>query len=211
MKAWFYAKLEARGVSQAEFRRTRYLVPNWISYVRIILSPVPMILLLVGAFDTTVRWWAFGLFVGLALTDFVDGQLARRLDMRSKWGTVVDPIGDKLLVAFTIVAMLIVFWGEPLYGWLWAVVLLILAREIVLTEQIRRAQNSVTAPTLLGKLKTLVQMTLVAFWLAPVSWWSWVVSMLIGATIAVTLASWWQYYVRFVTPATRQPVRRHPW
>ena len=50
--------------------------------------------------------WAFWAFVVAAVTDFFDGWLARRLDAETVWGAILDPIGDKVLVAGVILGLL---------------------------------------------------------------------------------------------------------
>lgn len=194
----FYVSLANRGISREEFMRTRYWVPNLMSYMRILGSPVPALLLLSSPDDLTVRWWATGVFAFLAISDKFDGWAAAWLNQRSKWGMVVDPIGDKLLVAFTLLAMLIVFWDAP-YGFaLVVLVWLILAREFILTAQIRVARDDVAPPTMLGKIKTVFQMVLIPFWLAPVVWPFWLMAGLVVITYAVTIWSWEQYYRLYV-------------
>jgi CDP-diacylglycerol--glycerol-3-phosphate 3-phosphatidyltransferase len=52
-----------------------------------------------------MRLWALGAFVVAALTDFLDGWLARHLKAESEWGAILDPIADKILVAGTILGL----------------------------------------------------------------------------------------------------------
>jgi CDP-diacylglycerol--glycerol-3-phosphate 3-phosphatidyltransferase len=81
--------------------------------------------------DTTLVWVAFALFLVAALTDFVDGWLARRWNMVTAFGRVADPFADKVLVAGTLVLLL----RFPpamsvLTGWY---VVIVVAREFLVT------------------------------------------------------------------------------
>ena len=69
---------------------------NILTLIRIALVPVIVILVLFGSGD--VMWWACGLYVVAAITDFLDGWLARKQNQTTVFGTVLDPIADKLLV-----------------------------------------------------------------------------------------------------------------
>ena len=77
--------------------------PNLFSSLRIALSWLPAYLLVTGSQDATLRWWALITFALIAATDGIDGWLARKLNQTSEWGMFIDPIGDKLLVAFTFI------------------------------------------------------------------------------------------------------------
>lgn len=205
------SKLERRGISRADLKRDWKLPPNWVSYFRIALSGLPMILLLSAPDDIGARWVVFWLFIGLGASDGIDGWLARMNDRRwaSEWGAFIDPIGDKLLVAFTLVGILAVFWDHPM-GWLLCLLVwLILAREFVLTAQIRLSQAGITKPTFLGKMKTVAQIAMIVFWLLPLE-------LLDGAFIAIsmmvalifTVLSWIEYHSEFVLKPKREALRK---
>ena len=77
--------------------------PNAVTGLRIVMVPV-----LVGAFfmdGLTGLWLGFAVFAAAALSDFLDGWLARRLDQHSLLGRILDPIADKLLVAAALVML----------------------------------------------------------------------------------------------------------
>ena len=204
-------RLERRGISRADLKRDWKLPPNWVSYFRIVLSGLPMILLLSAPDNIVVRWWVLVLFAVLGLSDGIDGWLARRNKRRwaSEWGAFIDPIGDKLLVAFTLVGVLAVFWDHSM-GWLLCLLVwLILAREFVLTAQIRLSQKGITKPTFLGKMKTVTQIAMIIAWLVPFEF-------LDGALIAIsmmmalifTILSWIEYYNEFVLRPRRETLRK---
>ncbi|HWT39832.1 MAG TPA: CDP-alcohol phosphatidyltransferase family protein [Dongiaceae bacterium] len=196
----FMTMLERRGISREDLRRDWRLLPNWISYVRLALCWVPAVMLVLWFGNQTVRWVAFGLFVGLALTDWVDGLIARHWDMTSEWGKLIDPLGDKFLVAFTVLAVLAIHWDGPNGLLLALTVWVIFAREFILTAQIRLARQGVASPTNLGKVKTAVQFVLIAALVMPITWPDRTLLWALAITFGLTLLSWWEYYTLYVRP-----------
>ncbi|MGP1397374.1 MAG: CDP-diacylglycerol--glycerol-3-phosphate 3-phosphatidyltransferase [Inquilinaceae bacterium] len=78
-------------------------LPNLLTLSRILCIPVLVGLLFVDA--DWARWVACGLFAAAAITDFLDGYLARRQNIESPVGKMLDPIADKMLVAATLLAL----------------------------------------------------------------------------------------------------------
>jgi cardiolipin synthase len=72
-------------------------LPNLLTYARIIMVPVVAGLVMWGG--AFAHWLALGIFIIAAITDFFDGWLARRWQLQSSLGRMLDPIADKLLVA----------------------------------------------------------------------------------------------------------------
>lgn len=155
-------------------------IPNILTFIRVALIPVVVALLFFE--DPALRWWAFGLFLGLAVTDYLDGYLARRLDQQSDLGALMDPIADKVLVAALIIAL--VARGD-IAGWDIAAAILILSREF-LVSGLREYLSARALPlpvTKLAKWKTTVQLVAIAlFILQPLG----------GTGLALgTSALWW--------------------
>ena len=120
-----------------------------------------VLLLLGGAYglaDLTVRWIAAVLFVVAISTDWVDGYLARRWNATTRWGAILDPIADKVLVTGAILGVLA-------SGSLPGIALpcgLILFREFAVSALRETTAGRVKLPvTLLAKWKTTLQ--LIAF------------------------------------------------
>jgi CDP-diacylglycerol--glycerol-3-phosphate 3-phosphatidyltransferase len=82
-----------------------------LTMLRLLLLPVFLYLLLldagpdVGGRANPHRWWAMAVFAVMALTDKLDGYLARRLKQTTRLGTLLDPIADKLLVASSLILL----------------------------------------------------------------------------------------------------------
>ena len=112
--------------------------------------------------------WAFWAFVVAAVTDFFDGWLARKLDAVTVWGAILDPIGDKVLVAGAILGLL-ALGGNP------AIVLpagLMLFREFTVSalREVGAGKGVKLPVTLLAKWKTTLQLTALAAEMVVASW-----------------------------------------
>lgn len=132
-------------------------LPNILTFCRIVA--VPVIVALFFWPSDIARWIALILFVLAAVTDFLDGWLARRYDVTSPVGRLFDPIADKLLVGAVIVAL--VWTGDaPVIP-----AILIICRELLVSGlREHLAENKVALPvTWLAKWKTTVQMVALAF------------------------------------------------
>lgn len=130
-------------------------LPNILTLGRIAAVPVVVALLFLP--DPTARFWAAAVFALASFTDFVDGWLARKLNAQSGFGTMLDPIADKLIVA-SILVMLVA--TEVIGGVHVVAVLLILGRELFVSG-LREflAGRAVRVPvSRLAKWKTAVQM-----------------------------------------------------
>lgn len=99
-----------------------------------------------------------GLFLGAALTDYLDGHLARRRDQVTRLGQLLDPIADKLLISAALISLV-----ENRLAPAWAVVIII-GREFAVTglRSIAAADGVVIAASRMGKFKMLVQVLTVA-------------------------------------------------
>ncbi len=139
-------------------------LPNTITTMRVILAPLVAALLLQPR--ASARLVAGIVFLVAALSDLVDGALARRRGEITDFGKLVDPIADKLLL----VATLVPFWiltngqpklgGLPIYGGipLWTLIVFF-GREIVVTIlRTRAARQGTIVPAMpIGKYKALAQ------------------------------------------------------
>lgn len=131
-------------------------IPTWLTLLRIVLIPV-----LVVVFYLPYKWTNFAaafIFVLAAVTDWLDGWIARRYHLYSAFGAFLDPVADKLMVA---VALFLIVQDNPtMWMAIWAAV--IVGREIAVSalrewmaELGQRARVKVAT---IGKIKTIVQM-----------------------------------------------------
>ena len=100
-------------------------LPNQLTVARIVA--VPVLCLFIGMGNEWLRWLALVLYVVAALTDWLDGFLARRMNMSSDLGKMLDPIADKLLVGCLIVTLA---WTHDFSGLDLVPAIAILFREI---------------------------------------------------------------------------------
>lgn len=139
-------------------------LPNVLTYARIAAVPV-VVALLFWPNEPWMRWTALGVFVVAAITDFLDGYLARALSQQSSMGRMLDPIADKLLVAAVIVMLSA---DGTITSWsLWAGIV-ILCREI-LVSGLREflAELKVSVPvSRVAKWKTTLQLIALGFLIA---------------------------------------------
>jgi len=131
-------------------------IPNTLTVLRIIMIPV-----LVLVFYLPVHWHflgAFAVFSAAALTDLLDGYLARRLNQISQLGEFLDPVADKLMVA---VVLVLLVQADPRI-WLALPAAVIIGREITVSAlrewMAELGARSKVAVSVYGKVKTIAQM-----------------------------------------------------
>ena len=121
-----------------------------ITLVRVVLIPVFMVFLILSAENLALRWAALGVFALASLSDFIDGQIARRCNQVTDFGKFLDPLADKLLVT----SCLIIFVGQGrMLDW---IVFIVVAREFAISGLRMVAANNgkVIAAGWSGKIKT---------------------------------------------------------
>ena len=133
--------------------------PNLVTWLRIVLIP-----LLIGIFYVPDAWLtpagknvsACAVFVVAALSDWLDGYLARALNQTSAFGAFLDPVADKLIVAAALIVLLNLGRVEPL------IELIIIGREIAISAlrewMAKLGQAGSVAVAFIGKVKTATQM-----------------------------------------------------
>ena len=147
-----------------------------LTMLRLLLLPVFLWLLLASARPEAnphrLRWVAIIVFALMALTDKLDGYLARKLNQTSKIGTLLDPVADKLLVACSV--MLLSFeWIAPAgFKVPWPVVAAVYGKDVVVVAGclvlLSLVGRVTVTPRVLGKAGTALQLALVmATLLAP--------------------------------------------
>jgi len=181
-------------------------VPNLLTYARIAAVPAVVGCLYwqdVPQHGPWLRWVALLIFISAAITDILDGYLARRWGELTTFGRMLDPIADKLLVASCL--FMLVFDGTIVGVHVWAGIV-ILCREILvsgLREYLAELRVSVPV-TRLAKWKTTLQLVAVGFLLAgdagdaivdaivPVVTWTGLALLWLSALL--TLYTGWDYF-----------------
>ncbi len=135
-------------------------LPNLMTMARIVMIPLIIVLLYVPF--AWAAWSALAIYTLAAITDFLDGYYARKMDIVSDFGKFLDPIADKILV----VSLLVVLAGIDRLDGIWIVpAVAIMIREF-LVSGLREylGPKNVTVPvTKLAKWKTAVQMVALGF------------------------------------------------
>jgi CDP-diacylglycerol--glycerol-3-phosphate 3-phosphatidyltransferase len=177
-------------------------LPNAITIVRILCAPVFLWMLLAddGA-DGPLRWWAAALFIVAIATDGVDGWIARRNNIVTDLGKLLDPVADKVLTGCAFV-------GLSLLGELpWWITIVVLIREIGITiHRFIVATDHVVAAAWMGKLKTVAQglalsLALLPLWTVAGDWVFWVNGVTMTIAVILTIASGIDYVVTQVRGA----------
>jgi CDP-diacylglycerol--glycerol-3-phosphate 3-phosphatidyltransferase/cardiolipin synthase len=136
-------------------------VPILLTLLRIILIPC-----FVGVFFLPV-WWAnlacTALFGAAAITDLLDGYLARRLQQSSDFGAFLDPVADKLMVTAALI-LLVQAIPTPLVA---VAAVIIIGREIIISAlrewMAQLGSRTIVAVSMIGKFKTTAQMIALLF------------------------------------------------
>lgn len=148
--------------------------PNKLTVFRIILAPLFLVLMLV---DFPFHHLVAGLVFGLAaLTDLLDGHLARKYGLVTNMGKFLDPLADKML---TTAAFLVFLVAGRLDIW---AVMLIFTREFMVTSVrlIAAKEGTVIAASFSGKLKTVMQYIGILFTIAAMEFATWQDTLLAG-------------------------------
>lgn len=167
-------------------------LPNALTVLRLVLVPVFVVLLFLGPDQLSWRLAATVAFGLAILTDFFDGNLARKHNLVSDFGKIWDPIADKALTGAAFISLSVL--GElP-----WWVTVLILVREWGITwMRVVMLKYGVMAAAAGGKLKTLLQsIGLLMFLPYPIGqtmaiapFWGWLAWLVMGAAFVLTVVT----------------------
>jgi CDP-diacylglycerol--glycerol-3-phosphate 3-phosphatidyltransferase len=126
-------------------------LPNSLTLLRIAAIPLMAVLLLSPS--RQAGFWAAAIFALASITDWLDGYLARRLQIVTVFGKFLDPIADKLIVMAALI-MILPFGRAP--AWM---VLVVLGREIIITglRGVASSEGIIIQASSLGKYKTIFQ------------------------------------------------------
>jgi CDP-diacylglycerol--glycerol-3-phosphate 3-phosphatidyltransferase len=184
-------------------------LPTLLTWARIVAIPLIVGVFYLGLTPALQNLIATVLFVVIALTDWLDGYLARKLNQTSSFGAFLDPVADKLMVCSALLVLLKLQRVDAF------VALVIIGREITISAlrewmaQIGASRS--VAVHMVGKLKTTAQMVAIPFLLYhghlfgvidTQEWGTW----LIYAAVVLTIWSM-AYYLRKAVPEIRAKAR----
>ena len=168
-------------------------LPNTITIARIAVAPVFIYLLFVSPEKTSLqRWLALILFVLAISTDGIDGAIARKRNLVTNLGKLLDPIADKALIGGALVALSLL--GELS----WFITAAILIRELGITVyRLVVAKRRVLAASGGGKFKTIIQSIAIGFLVSPLdAYFEWLIPVemvLIYIALFTTIITGLQY------------------
>ena len=180
-------------------------LPNLITWLRILLIP-----LIVGVYYLPEEWLSYeaqngvatGIFIFAAVTDWLDGYLARVLNQMSAFGAFLDPVADKLVVVAALIVLLKLGRVDMVVG------LIIIGREIAISAlrewMARVGQSKSVAVAFIGKVKTVGQMIAIPMLLFDGMLFGlldcqWLGTILINVAAVLTVVSM-LYYMRRAMP-----------
>jgi len=169
---------------------------NTLTLIRI--AAIPLVVLLLLAHGRTPSFFASLVFVLAALSDLLDGYLARKRDQVTTAGKLLDPLADKLLVCAALIMLIPL---NRVAAWM---VVVIIARELVVTSLrgMAATQGMVISASPLGKFKSLLQVVATALLILHYPYFSINVSLLgmivLWGALAMTVWSGVDYFVRFL-------------
>lgn len=175
---------------------------NGITVARILVIPVVMVLLLVRL--PYGEYLAAAVFALAAVTDTIDGWVARASDQVTVIGKLLDPLADKLLITSALIGL--VAQGQPwaLHPW---IATLIISREFAVTglRMVAVGEGLVIPASVWGKVKTVAQVLAVILWIlrprlatlpGPTDLYEGTAWALMGTALVITVVSGVDYFVK---------------
>lgn len=151
--------------------------PNKLTLARIVLSPLPLLLLLLNfPFHNILAAVVFSL---AAITDLFDGRIARSQGLITNFGKFLDPLADKMLTTAAFLGFLVVGRID-----VWAVMLILTREFMVMSIRLIAATDGVVvAAGFAGKAKTVAQFVSILFMMAALEFVSWQHTLLSGFSL----------------------------
>jgi len=170
-------------------------LPNALTTLRLVA--VPVLIWLLAAENESARFWATTVFMLAAITDLMDGAIARKRGQVTSFGKLADPIADKALIGAALI-------GLSMLGDLaWWITIVILVRELGVTVlRMWVIRHGVIAASRGGKAKTFAQVLAISMFLyhpTDVSWWSSLADGVMAIAVVLTLITGANYVVRALT------------
>ena len=171
-------------------------LPNKLTVLRVVAVPFFVVLMLVPIngrqCEGWCKWVALAVFIAAALTDLVDGRIARKYQLVTNFGKFMDPLADKLLVCSALICLVEL---ERIPAW---IVIVIISREFVISglRLIAADDNVVISASSWGKVKTVFQMIMVGFMIGNLPVLNIIPQTLMWIALALTIISLCDYIVK---------------
>lgn len=176
-------------------------LPNILAIIRVFLSALLFFILLLTDKESSIHITWLNLFAGVTfliacVTDFFDGFIARRWNQITKFGAIVDPLADKMLILAGFLGLMMNYRANP-----W-IVYIILVREFFITGfRILMASDGVEiSASMAGKVKTVFQMFAIGFLCMQ---WNTLGIPLLYISLILTLYSGFEYVYAYVKQTSK--------
>jgi CDP-diacylglycerol--glycerol-3-phosphate 3-phosphatidyltransferase len=189
-------------------------LPNLLTLLRIFFVPLLVAGLLSDDLSPRLQAWlpdstelfALGVFLAAAVTDLLDGYLARRWSQVTTVGTLLDPIADKLLIMAALISLV---WVHRVAAWM---AILIVGREFAVSglRQIASASGFTIRASELGKTKMTAQVVAISLVIGSIRWPALTGLALVGmwAVVLFGIVSAFDYFRKFWRKVDDQVKRR---
>ena len=161
-------------------------IPNVLTLFRVVMIPF-FVLAFLG--DSISNWIAFFIFIIAAITDALDGYIARKQNIVTDFGKLMDPLADKLLVSAALICLTAM---DRLAAW---IVIVIISREFIISglRQIASDNGIVIAASYWGKYKTTFQIIMICLLIVNMSALAVVTMIVTWVAVALTIISMVDY------------------
>ncbi len=191
------ARFRGRFVSGGEGPVSAGNIANLITVIRIGIAPLVLWWMLLDNGDGGLwRWLAAGLFVLAISSDGIDGMLARRRNLITSSGILLDPVADKALTGAAFIGLAV------LSELPWWVVIVVLGRELGITVfRLAVAKRRIIPASRGGKAKTFSQALALGLWLMPLwtvagQWVVWMNNAVMAIAVGLTVITGIDYLIR---------------
>ena len=167
-------------------------LPNKLTVLRVIMVPFFVFFMLTDVGGPANKWIALVLFCVASLTDMLDGKIARKYNLVTNFGKLMDPLADKLLVCSALICLIQL--GQ-LPAW---IVIVIISREFIISgfRLIASDNGRVIAASYWGKFKTTFQMVMICLMIANIEALSVLTTIVMWVALVLTVVSLVDYLMK---------------
>lgn len=167
-------------------------LPNKLTMLRVILIPFFVAFMLLSGAEYSYKWIALGIFITASLTDLLDGKIARKYNLVTNFGKLMDPLADKMLVSAALICLTAM---GRLEAW---IVIVIISREFIISglRQIAADNGIVIAASYWGKYKTTFQMVMICLLIADIGALVIITRVITWIAVALTIVSLGDYMIK---------------